>query len=200
MADKLPHIILASASPRRRQLLEQLGVEHTVYPADIPECPETDESPKAYVNRIAAEKSLIVQERKIQHAAVLAADTEVVIDNEILGKPRDKQHAAMLLSRLSGREHQVLSAVSLRYGSSHWQATSISVVKFRDISKAEIEAYCQTGEPLGKAGAYAVQGIGAIFVRHMEGSYSGIMGLPLFETAGLLENIGLNIFKAQLKD
>lgn len=190
----LPCLILASASPRRRELLDQLGIAHRVIPADIPEQPAPDESPEAYVQRIAAEKSLAVWQAETQGLPVLAADTEVVLDGEILGKPRDFEHARWMLSQLSGREHRVLSAVSLRLGAQHWETLSTSTVTFRAISPAEIEAYWATGEPCDKAGAYAVQGRGAVFIRHLAGSYSGVMGLPLYETAALLAKIGLGIF------
>jgi septum formation protein len=187
------HLILASASPRRRELLDQLGIRYEVLPADIHEVPEPGETPEAYVRRVAADKSLEVQRLSGNRQPVLAADTEVVLDGEILGKPRDFEHAREMLARLSGREHRVLSAVSLRLGENHWEALSLSTVAFRDILPSEIEAYWATGEPQGKAGAYAIQGRGAVFVRHLAGSYSGVMGLPLFETAELLQRVGLAI-------
>lgn len=186
-------IILASASPRRRELLDQLGVEYDVLPADIPECPEPNETPEDYVRRVAAEKSLAARRMSGAESPVLAADTEVVLDGEILGKPRDFEHAAALLSRLSDREHRVLSAVSLRHGKAHWEKLSVSTVAFRKIDPNEIEAYWASGEPQGKAGAYAIQGKGAVFIRHLAGSYSGVMGLPLYETAELLKHIGIII-------
>jgi septum formation protein len=190
----VPHLILASASPRRRELLDQLGIRYEVLPADIHETPEPGETPEAYVRRVAADKSLAAQRLAGSPLPVLAADTEVVLDGEVLGKPRDFEHTREMLTRLSGREHRVLSAVSLRSGASHWEALSTSTVAFRDIAPAEIEAYWATGEPRGKAGAYAVQGLGAVFIRQLSGSYSGVMGLPLFETAELLKRIGLSIF------
>ncbi|BBL76633.1 Maf family protein [Methylomagnum ishizawai] len=185
-----PRLILASASPRRRELLDQIGVAHTILPAAIPEIPRPGEPPEAYVRRIAAEKSLAVWEAQDSGLAVLAADTEVVLDGEIFGKPQDSDHAAWMLARLSGREHRVLSAVSLRAAGQHWEALSISTVAFRILMPAEIAAYWASGEPQGKAGAYAIQGRGARFIRHIAGSYSGVMGLPLFETAELLEKTG----------
>jgi septum formation protein len=188
------HLILASASPRRRELLDQLGIRYEVLPADIHEVPEPGETPEAYVRRVAADKSLEVQRLSGNRQPVLAADTEVVLDGEILGKPRDFEHAREMLARLSGREHRVLSAVSLRLGENHWEALSLSTVAFRDILPSEIEAYWATGEPQGKAGAYAVQGLGAVFIRQLSGSYSGVMGLPLFETAELLKRVGLAVF------
>lgn len=188
------HLILASASPRRRELLDQLGIRYEVRPADIHEAPEPGETPEGYVRRVAADKSLEVQRLSENRLPVLAADTEVVLDGEILGKPRDFEHARETLARLSGREHRVLSAVSLRLGENHWEALSLSTVAFRDILPEEIEAYWATGEPQGKAGAYAVQGLGAVFIRQLSGSYSGVMGLPLFETAELLKRIGFTVF------
>lgn len=184
-------LILASASPRRRELLDQLGVAYEVLPADVHECPAPGEPPETYVRRVAADKSLAAQRLCGGTRPVLAADTEVVLDGEIFGKPRDFDHAAAMLARLSGREHRVLSAVSLRLGDQHWEALSASAVAFRAIGAAEIEAYWASGEPQGKAGAYAIQGLGAVFIRHLSGSYSGVMGLPLFETAELLRRIGL---------
>jgi septum formation protein len=188
-----PHLILASGSPRRAELLVQLGVSYSVLVADLPEIPQPTESPEQYVQRTAAEKSHAVQTRCQPDQAILAADTEVVLGGEIFGKPRDFAHAAEMLNRLSGREHQVLSAVSLRHGENHWQALCVSTVAFRVLAADEIEAYWQSGEPVGKAGAYAVQGKGAVFVRHLAGSYSGVMGLPLFETAQLLRQLGFAI-------
>jgi septum formation protein len=193
MNSESPRIILASASPRRRELLDQLGITYDVVPADIHERPRPDESPEAYVRRVAAEKSLETWRSNGGGLPVLAADTEVVLDGSILGKPQDFEHALRMLSRLAGREHRVLSAVSLRLGDEHWEALNVSSVTFRRISREEIEAYWATGEPRDKAGAYAIQGKGAIFVRHLSGSYSGVMGLPLFETAELLKRAGISV-------
>lgn len=186
-------LILASASPRRRELLDQLGVRHRVLPVDIQETPAPGELPETYVRRVAAEKSLEGQRRSGGGLPVLAADTEVVVDGEILGKPKDFEQAARMLARLSGRAHSVLSAVSLRLENQHLEALSVSTVTFRVISAEEIRAYWATGEPRDKAGAYAIQGKGAIFVRQLSGSYSGVMGLPLFETWTLLNTIGLTV-------
>lgn len=193
MNSESPRIILASASPRRRELLDQLGITYDVVPADIHERPRSDESPEAYVRRVAAEKSLETWRSSGGRLPVLAADTEVVLDGSILGKPQDFEHALRMLSQLAGREHRVLSAVSLRLGDEHWEALNVSSVTFRPISREEIEAYWATGEPRDKAGAYAIQGKGAIFVRHLSGSYSGVMGLPLFETAELLNRAGISV-------
>jgi septum formation protein len=186
-----PRLILASASPRRRELLDQIGVAYDVRPADVHEEPMPGESPETYVRRVAADKSLAALADGGR--PVLAADTEVVLDGEIFGKPRDFAHAAEMLGRLSGREHRVLSAVSLRLGADHWEALCVSTVAFRVLTAAEIAAYWASGEPAGKAGAYAVQGRGAAFIRHLSGSYSGVMGLPLFETAELLARVGIEL-------
>ena len=192
-------LILASASPRRSQLLGQLGIPHEAQPTDILEVPQPGEPPECYVRRIAAEKSRTAQGLNGQQSTVLAADTEVVLDSEILGKPRDRSHAMTMLTRLSGRTHQVLSAVSLRAENRHWEALSISEVSFRPLAADEIAAYWATGEPRDKAGAYAIQGLGALFIDHLSGSYSGVMGLPLRETGDLLRHIGLCPLQSSLE-
>ncbi|RQW84783.1 MAG: septum formation inhibitor Maf [Methylococcus sp.] len=186
-----PDLILASASPRRQELLAQLGIYCTVVVAGIPEQHLAGETPEAYVQRIAAEKSLAVQSLSENQLPVLAADTEVVLDGQIFGKPGNQSHAVEMLGRLSGREHTVLSAVSLRQGGQHWNALSVSTVRFRIITADEMAAYWLTGEPCDKAGAYAIQGLGAVFVERLMGSFSGVMGLPLHETAELLGRINL---------
>jgi len=191
-----PRLILASASPRRRELLAQLGVGFTVLAVDADEIPRLGEAPAQYVQRAAAEKSWLARQAAGLRLPVLGADTEVVLDGEVFGKPRDFDHARHLLKRLSGREHEVLSAVSLRHGDRHWQALSRSAVTFRPLSDAEIDAYWATGEPYDKAGAYAIQGIGAVFVERLTGSFSGVMGLPVFETAGLLKKAGIDVLGA----
>ena len=185
-------LVLASASPRRRELLDQLGVRYEVKPADLTEQPQPDEFAENYVQRIAAEKSLAAWSLNPDGLPVLAADTEVVLDGEIFGKPRDAAHALDMLSRLSGREHWVMSAVSLRAFGQHWFALSMSHVRFRTLTRGDIEAYWTTGEPQGKAGAYAIQGLGALFIERLSGSYSGVMGLPLRETAELLKRIDID--------
>ena len=186
-----PDLILASASPRRRELLAQLGIGCKVVPAGILEQHLQGETPEAYVQRIAAEKSLAVQALEDGRLPVLAADTEVVLDGRIFGKPRDQAHASEMLGRLSGRDHTVFSAVSLRHGANHWTALSVSNVRFRTITTDEIDAYWLTGEPCDKSGAYAIQGLGAVFVERLMGSFSGVMGLPLHETAELLSRVDL---------
>ncbi len=187
-----PHIILASASPRRSELLKQIGISHRIMAVDIDETPFANESPLAYVERVAAEKSAACQALLNDNLPVLSADTSVICDGQIMGKPLDLDHAISMLSRLSGRSHQVYSAVSLR-GDHHWQALSISEVTFKTLSADEIIAYWQTGEPCDKAGAYAIQGLASTFIESITGSFSGVMGLPLYETAQLLAKQGIRV-------
>ncbi|MFM8341872.1 MAG: Maf family protein [Methylomonas sp.] len=187
-----PQIILASASPRRSELLKQISISHRIMAVDIDETPFANESPLAYVERVAAEKSAACQALLNDKLPVLSADTSVICDDQIMGKPIDLDHAISMLSRLSGRSHQVYSAVSLR-GNSHWQALSISEVKFKPLSNEEIIAYWQTGEPRDKAGAYAIQGLASTFIESITGSFSGVMGLPLYETAQLLAKQGIKV-------
>ncbi|HEX5650067.1 MAG TPA: Maf family protein [Steroidobacteraceae bacterium] len=181
-------IYLASASPRRSALLQQIDVPHEVRPVDIDETPHPGESPARYALRLAQEKARAL--RATLHAGdrkpVLAADTTVALGDEILGKPADRDDATRILSRLSGRDHEVHTAVALLHEGGAGARVSTSTVSFRELSEAEIDWYWRTGEPADKAGAYAVQGHGAIFVRHLSGSYSGVMGLPLYETWELL--------------
>lgn len=191
-------LVLASASPRRRELLDQIGVSYIVHPVDIDETPKLNEMAQQYVERVAAEKSATCQRILTQALPILAADTCVVIDNTILGKPENKTHAIEMLEQLSDNQHSVYSAVSLRgikagEGPYHLQALSITEVNFRKIELKEIEAYWETGEPQGKAGAYAIQGLASIFVESIKGSFSGVVGLPLFETVELLSKQGINI-------
>lgn len=194
-----PHIYLASRSPRRRELLTQIGVsyemlllrEHHAREADINEDALPGELPEAYVRRVCETKARIAWKRITErHQAkphpVLTADTTVCIDGIILGKPADNADAQRMLRLLSGREHRVLSAVALQSSDKRMLAVSDSRVRFRDISDAEIAAYVATGEPMGKAGGYGIQGSAAVFIAMLIGSYSGVMGLPLFETAELL--------------
>jgi len=183
--------VLASASPRRRELLSQIGVRFVPMAVDVTESPRAGERPPDYVRRVAADKSQAGRERAGDARPVLGADTEVVLEGEVFGKPLDFGHAREMLTRLSGRAHQVLSAVSLRQGERHWLALSESIVVFRALTEREIEAYWASGEPKDKAGAYAIQGRGSLFVSRLEGSFSGVMGLPLFETAALLANVGI---------
>lgn len=185
-------LILASASPRRCQLLAQIGVEFHQQAADVDETPLAGESAEAYVLRVASAKARAVHRTRSVELPVLGADTEVVIDGKVLGKPRDAAHGRELLQRLSGRSHEVLSAVVV-IDAEETFALSRSRVWFRTLDGPEIEAYWRSGEPCDKAGAYAIQGLGALFVERLEGSYSGVMGLPLYETGGLLQDIGIQV-------
>jgi septum formation protein len=186
-------IILASASPRRRELLDQIGIAYDIHPVDIDESPHPDEAPADYVCRIAAEKSAACHAQAAPVGLpVLAADTAVVLNGRIMGKPKDKEDALAMLRRLSGQTHQVYSAVSLR-GNEHGEALSVTEVTFRTLSEREIAAYWATSEPADKAGSYAIQGLGSVFVQSIQGSFSGVVGLPLFETAELLLQQGIQV-------
>lgn len=187
-----PLIYLASASPRRSALLHQVGVQHTVRPVDIDETAGTGESAAVYVKRLATRKAETLWARLsgAERLPVLGADTSVAVDEEILGKPRDHQDCARMLQRLSSRTHRVYTAVALRHDDGCDTQLSVSEVSFRKLDAQEIDAYWRTGEPADKAGAYAVQGIAALFIERISGSFSGIMGLPLFETGELLRTLG----------
>ena len=180
-------IYLASTSPRRKFLLGCLGIEFETIAINIPEDWDSHEQPESYVMRLAQEKALAGQAVTGKNCPVLAADTAVVIDGEVLGKPDDTAAAMQMLGMLSGRRHQVLSAVALAADQLH-TALNISHVTFKTLSPAECRAYCEDGEPIGKAGGYAIQGQAAAFIDRLQGSYSGVMGLPLAETSALLEN------------
>ncbi|MFA7095244.1 MAG: Maf family protein [Gammaproteobacteria bacterium] len=189
-------IYLASASPRRRELLEQIGISHRLLSVDLDERQHVGEAPEMYVLRVALEKAragwrmLEPQARR----PVLGADTAVVIDGEVLGKPRDRAHGLAMLARLSGCSHQVLTGVAVvGEGGRELSRLNVSTVTFRELSAAEREAYWATGEPVDKAGAYAVQGRAAVFISRLEGSYSGVMGLPLYETAELLRDFRIPV-------
>lgn len=185
-----PVLCLASASPRRRELLTQIGVPHCVQPAQLDESRLAAESPRAYVLRLARAKALAVQP-VTPVLPVLAADTAVVLEAAVFGKPRDRAEGLEMLAALSGRTHVVLTAVALAYGEQLATAISSSEVRLRTLSAAEREAYWESGEPHDKAGAYAIQGRGAVFVEWLQGSYSGVMGLPLYEVAELLRAGGI---------
>jgi septum formation protein len=187
-------LFLASQSPRRRQLLQQLGVDFSVLDVRIPEVPATGEPPLDYVRRVAREKAGagLLQVVATTGAVVLGADTEVVLGDEVFGKPRDAAAAASMLRRLAGRTHTVLSAVSCLDASRELTMVSVSEVRFAPLTGAQIDAYLATGESFGKAGAYAIQGSAAAFIEHLAGSYSGVMGLPLYETAALLRQFGVS--------
>jgi septum formation protein len=187
-----PLIFLASASPRRAQLLEQIGVAHRVRPIALDESRRAGEPPAEYVIRLARAKAeaLWATLGAAERQPVLGADTTVAIDGDVLGKPADRNEGLEMLERLSGRIHQVFTAVALRHVDGCDHRLSVSEVTFRPLTAAEREAYWQTGEPADKAGGYAVQGLAAVFITRIAGSYSGIMGLPLAETAELLAEIG----------
>jgi septum formation protein len=186
-------IYLASASPRRRELLRQIGVAFHVLTVAVDESVRNGEAPLDYVARLAAAKAESGWGARAgaAHAAVLAADTAVVLQGEIFGKPRDDRDGEAMLLKLSGRAHEVLTAVALRTVGGVESRVSRSEVTFRAIGRAEARAYWDSGEPRDKAGGYAVQGLGAVFIAHLSGSYSGVMGLPLYETAELLAAAGV---------
>jgi septum formation protein len=190
-ASRTPLLCLASASPRRRELLAQLGVPHLVAVPNIDEAVLAGEPAGDYVVRMARAKARIVHPHGVG-LPVLAADTTVLIDERICGKPASAEEGIAMLLQLSGRSHEVLTAVALAAAGEVNQRLSRSVVRFRHLSLAEASAYWATGEPRDKAGGYAVQGHGAVFVEHLAGSYSGVMGLPLFETGELLAAAGIS--------
>jgi septum formation protein len=186
-------LYLASASPRRRELLDQIGVEYEARPVQVDESRQPRESPRDYVIRLARAKAETAWSLFGPDAgrSVLAADTAVALADWILGKPRDRSEALAMLGKLSGRTHEVFTAVALRTARGLESRVSASRVKLREVKPEEIEKYWDTGEPCDKAGAYAIQGRAAVFIESLEGSYSGVMGLPLFETAELLARAGI---------
>jgi septum formation protein len=198
-------IYLASRSPRRRDLLKQLGVKFDPLllrlsgprGADVDETQHPGEPPAEYVERTAREKAAfglqVLGMRTMLHRPVLAADTVVILDGEVLGKPADRDVAAAFLRRLSGRVHEVRTAVALAMEGPVLCDTSISLVTFRELDEKEIERYCATPEPYDKAGGYGIQGLAALFVERIEGSYTGVMGLPLFETGRMLTQAGIRL-------
>ena len=191
-------VYLASGSPRRRELLQQIGVPfRVVVGAAVDEAWLSGEAAGSYVTRLAAAKADAGWERTHDTAdvPVLAADTAVVLDGKILGKPADREDAGSMLRRLSGRTHEVLTAVALRTAAGIELKVSRSLVSFRTVDPGEARAYWDTGEPGDKAGAYAIQGCAAVFIADLKGSYSGVMGLPLFETAELLKAAGLSLWQ-----
>lgn len=187
----MSEIILASASPRRRELLDQIGVRYDVKVADVDEATIVGESADEMVVRLAALKAETIWQFSDKRRPVLGSDTLGELQGELLIKPTDFAHANKMLSAMSGTSHRILSAVAVRDGSGMRTALSESKVWFKLLSDAEITAYWHSGEPQDKAGAYAIQGLGAVFVERIEGSYSGIMGLPLFETHQLLKNVNV---------
>lgn len=191
----LPSLYLASQSPRRRELLQQIGVRHQVISADVIEVPRTHESPSDYVQRLAREKAeagyASVKRLQLDAKPVLGADTIVVINNEILEKPRDAEHAAAMLRQLAGATHQVMTAVALVSEDTQAIKLSITDVVFRALAEDEIAAYWLTGEPRDKAGGYGIQGLGAVFVQQIRGSYTGVVGLPIEQTIELLQEFSV---------
>jgi septum formation protein len=197
------YIYLASRSPRRRELLNQLGIDHQVLTQrikaergpDVNEDPLPGEKPRDYVLRVCRDKVesgwMRVVQRKLPLRGVLAADTTVCIGDEILGTPADAAEAADFLARLSGREHEVLTAVAFKFGERMETELSATAVRFRALEPAEIARYVDSGEPMDKAGAYGIQGRAGAFITEIRGSYSGVMGLPLYETAQLLSRFGI---------
>ncbi len=187
-------LYLASKSPRRSELLARLGLEFGLLDNDVPEHRAPGEPAEEYVRRVAREKAGagLLQVVSVAGAVVLGADTEVVLDDDVFGKPRDADDAAAMLRRLSGRTHRVISALSLVSASREAQAASLSEVTFAELDDADIADYLASGEWEGRAGAYAIQGRAQALIKHLSGSYSGVMGLPLYETARLLRGFGVS--------
>ena len=208
-------LILASASPRRSELLRQIAVRFTILAADLDETRLVDESPEDYVARLALEKARagysLQDGRSVKDGnggkngnssddrtlPSLGADTIVVCEGKVFGKPRDQADAATMLMALSGRVHTVMTAVAVSQGPCSSSRLTKTLVRFRTISQSECQTYWQTGEPQGKAGGYAIQGLGAVFVDHLEGSYSGVVGLPLSETAEILGEFGIPLWTSE---
>jgi len=192
-----PQIYLASQSPRRRELLEQIGVRYQVITPEVPEHLADFESPGEYVIRLAIEKARagwrLVAGQSLQ-LPVMGADTVVVLDGEVLGKPQDRSHGLAMLQRLSGRSHLVLTGMALTRGEQLITRLSVSHVSFRATTEAERAAYWASGEPADKAGGYGIQGRGAAFIQRLEGNYSGVMGLSLFDAAEMLGAFGIDFF------
>ncbi len=188
-------IYLASASPRRQELLRQLGIAFEAMPSNVNESREPGETPEHYVVRVALDKArhvaVVVRQQGIPAQPVLGADTEVVLDGQVLGKPLDREHGITMLRQIQGRTHEVLTAVALLHDGCEYTLLSRSRVSFAPMTDAEIENYWITGEPADKAGAYAVQGRAAAFIERLEGSYSGVMGLPLYELVQLFKHAGV---------
>jgi len=190
-----PLLYLASRSPRRQDLLRQIGVEFEVFVVDVPEHPARGEAARQYVIRVAEEKSTAAKTQILKQGMmimpVLSADTCVVIDGEILGKPQDRAHGVEMLRRLSGTTHEVMTAVNIHADGRDYGALSMSKVSFDPLSDQDIERYWDSGEPVDKAGGYGIQGRAAAFVSRLEGSYTGVVGLPLFEVSSLFKKIGI---------
>ena len=184
-----PPVILASSSPRRRELLRLIGIPHDVRPADIDETYPPGERPSEHAERLAREKAMAID---APDAIVIGSDTIVVVDGEVLGKPRDRQHATTMLRRLSGRSHVVMTGVAVRWGGRLASGVEEVGVTFRDLSDAEIDRYIDTGEPMDKAGAYGIQGYGATIVQRVDGDYFAVMGLALNRLVCLMGELGLS--------
>jgi septum formation protein len=193
MESASPRLYLASQSPRRAELLKQIALPFQLLAIDVDETPLAAELPADYVVRIAAAKSRCgwqqLEAAALPPLPVLGADTAVIFQGQIMGKPVDRQHAVAMLQSLSGQTHQVMTALSYAYQGREWAALSTTEVTFRELSESEIAQYWCSGEPLGKAGAYAIQGYAAVFVEQIKGSYSAVVGLPLLETSQLLKKI-----------
>jgi septum formation protein len=185
---------LASSSPRRREILASLGLRFSWAATDTDESPHAGEAAESLVVRLAVAKANAA--RTMPGSVIVGADTEVVVDSEVLGKPADADNAVRMLLQLSGRSHRVLSGVAVRSGDRVQTALSSTIIRFRVIPPAEARAYCATGEYAGKAGAYAIQGLGGVFALSLDGSYSGVVGLPVFETSELLKAAGVDIWDA----
>ncbi|GGB83701.1 Maf-like protein [Marinobacterium zhoushanense] len=192
----MPALVLASASPRRRELLEQIGVPHRVVPVDLCEDPQPGESPEAYVARLAREKAQAGYLAAGADAPALGSDTAVILDGDILGKPRDEADAVNMLMRLSGRRHQVMTAVAVADGERCLYETVITEVSFVLFDESRARAYWASGESADKAGAYGIQGLGAVFVESIDGSYSAVVGLPLAQTAALLKEFNIEVWQS----
>lgn len=195
----MPTLYLASGSPRRRELLSQIGVPFRIHSLPIDENVLPGEAPLAYVERLARAKAEVALAAlsRVEDAVVLGADTSVVLDGRTLGKPLDREDGLATLRALSGRSHQVLTAVALASHKRQACRVVCSEVNFRPLTEAELDAYWASGEPRDKAGGYAIQGLGAVFVRQLQGSYSAVVGLPLCETAELLGEFGIACWQPQ---
>ncbi|OOV86471.1 Maf family protein [Oceanospirillum linum] len=194
-SDSSYDLCLASASPRREALLEQIGLKCLKYPVDLNESVLPGEAAPSYVMRLAEQKALAGQERSGTNLPVLGSDTSVVHQGKILGKPKNKRHAVDMLMQLSGQTHQVMTGVAVCQGRRILSLISVTDVSFRVLTEDECLAYCDSGEPFDKAGGYGIQGLAAVFVRSVSGSYSNVVGLPLFETAELLNQFGIRVLE-----
>lgn len=189
-----PQITLASASPRRRELLDQIQVSYNILPVNIDESCDRGEPAEQFVRRLALEKARAGFSMAPALPA-LGSDTIVVLEQQILGKPENREHGTGMLKMLAGKTHRVITAVAICYGEIEHCELSISEVEFTCMDEQQIETYWETGEPVDKAGGYAIQGIAAQFIKNIKGSYSGVMGLPLYETAQLLGRVGIKTFR-----